>query len=55
MPEGLKALFGDITLEELAAVQDMTADFAKKCEQFQQRERYDSETETATDNNILRA
>ena len=53
-PLKVPSWFGDITPEELAAVQDMTTDYAKQCEKFQQRERY-SETETATDNDILRA
>ena len=48
--------FGDITPEELAAVQDMTTDYAKRCEKFQQRERYsETKAETETDNYILRA
>lgn len=53
MPEGFKAIFGDITPEEFALIEARRVEYERRMSDFQKRPTEDSEK--ATDNNILRA
>ena len=50
---GFMAMFGEITAEELKATEARRVEYERRMSDFQKRPTEDSET--ATDNNILRA
>ena len=49
MPEGFKAIFGDITPEEFALIEARRVEYEKKISDFQKRPTQDSDTGTESE------